>query len=299
MTTALLVPCYNAARFLPRLRAQVDRMAPAFDEVLLADDASKDDTAALAESMGFRILRLPKNLGPGGARNALVRASSAEWVHFHDVDDEIAPDYLVRLHPVAKSDVDIVFHSVDFLDETTRAFQMRWAVDPGALAEDPAIALLLSPMPTAASLVRRAVFLAISGFHETRRCFEDGDLNFRLAVQGARLASVPDVLVWSLRRNDAASSNQLYCFQCRLGFLEDYASALSVRFHPAIAREAERAATMLMRLQDQAGARRAITLARRLGRKIPTTAHPLLKLLRPLLPATTLLRWQDRWRQNR
>src|SRR5262245_11965173 len=105
MRTALLVPCYNAARFLPRLREQVDRLAPAFDEVLLADDASTDNTASLAESFGFRVMRLPANLGPGGARNVLAGATNADWLHFHDVDDELAPDYLARVQPLARDNI--------------------------------------------------------------------------------------------------------------------------------------------------------------------------------------------------
>ena len=106
------------------------------------------------------------------------------------------------------------------------------------------------------------------------------------------------VLEWSLRHGGGAGANQLYCFQCRLCFLEDYAALLPARLHPAIATEAERAAIMLLRFGDTASARRAIRLARRLGRRVPATSHPLLKLLRPVLPATTLLRWQDRRRQR-
>src|SRR5262249_19631380 len=115
--SALLVPCYNAVRFLPRLRQQVDQLAPAFDEVLLADDGSTDGTAAQAESLGFRILGLGRNRGPGAARNELARACSSDWMHFHDVDDELATDYLTRIKPVAGSACDLVFHFVDFIDE--------------------------------------------------------------------------------------------------------------------------------------------------------------------------------------
>lgn len=292
MRTALLVPCFNAARFLPRLRAQVDRLRPAFDEVLLADDASSDATAALAETLGFQILRLPRNLGPGGARNALAHAVSAEWIHFHDVDDELAPDYLQRTLPAAAGH-DAVLHFTDFIDEQSRALQLRWSFDPAALRAAPAATLLLHPQPTMSSLLRRAAFLALGGFDERRRCFEDGDLHFRLATSGARLAAVPEVLEWSLRHPAGAGANQLYCFQCRLSFLEDYATHQPAALHAAIAQEAERAAVMLLRFHDRSGARRAIALARRLGRTVPATHHPLLRLFVRLLPATVVLRWQD------
>lgn len=295
MSTALLVPCYNAERFLPRLREQIDRLRPAFDEVLLVDDGSGDRTADVAESFGFRIHRLSRNLGPGGARNALARLATAEWIHFHDVDDELASDYLARVQP-ACTGVQAVFHAVDFLREDTRRFEIRWRVDPAALAAAPAATLLTSPMPSTSSFLRRERFLALGGFDEQRRCFEDGDFHFRLAASGARLAAIPDVLEWSLRHDRGAGANQHYCFVCRLEFLEGYAAQQPAHLHTAIAAEAERAAVALLRAGDNANARRAIALARRLGRTVPTTRHPLLRALRAVLPATTVLRWQDRWR---
>ncbi len=295
-SSALLVPCYNAARFLPRLRAQVDRLIPAFDEVLLADDASSDHTATLAESLNFRVLRLPKNLGPGGARNVLARAATSEWIHFHDVDDELAPDYLARIGPAAAVDCDAVFHFTDFIDEQSRQLIIRWQFDPAGLISAPAATLLLGPLPTMSSFLRRRVFLDAGGFNEERRCFEDGDLHFRLAARGVRLCGVPEVLEWSLRHGEGAGANQHYCFKCRLAFLEDYAAREPAGLYPAIAQEAERAAVMLLRFDDKPNARRAIALAARLGRRLPASANPLLRLLRPLLPATTLLRWQDKWR---
>ncbi len=298
MSAALLVPCYHAVRYLPRLRVQVDRLAPAFDEVILADDGSTDATADEAERLGFRVIRLPANLGPGGARNALAAASCSEWIHFHDVDDELAPDFLAHVLPLADAGCDAVLHETDFIDEQTRALLVRWSLDPAALARDPAEALLRQPLPTMSSFLRRTVFLALGGFHTGRRCFEDGDLHFRLAAGGARLRPLPRVLEWSLRHKRGAGADQCYCFQCRLCFLEDYAALHPARLHPAIAAEAEHAAVQLLQLGDPAGARRAIALARALGRPVPFSHHPLIRVLRRFLPATLLLRWQHRWRRR-
>lgn len=296
MTAALLVPCYNATRFLPRFTAQVERLHPGFDEVILADDASEDETAAMAESAGFRVLRLPRNVGPGGARNALARASNAEWIHFHDVDDEIAPDYLQRVRSPAVAGTHAVFHFTDFIDEVTRQLLIRWELDPAQLATDAAEHLMLRPMPTMSSFLRRDRFLSLGGFDETHRCFEDGDFHFRLACSGAQLVLLPEVLEWSLRHSRGAGANQLYCFQCRLAFLEHYEATAPIRLRRAIAAEAERAAVNLLRFEDRAGAQRAIALARRLGRVVPETRNPLLRVLRTVLPAATVLRWQDSWR---
>lgn len=297
MRSALLIPCYNAVRFLPRLRTQVDRLAPAFSEVLLADDASTDATATQAESLGFRVIRLERNLGPGGARNRLAQASDADWIHFHDVDDEIAPNYLAQVGPET-TDRDLILHFTDFIDEQARTPMKRWTFDPAELLADPAAILLTQPMPTMSSFMRRTAFLAAGGFDEEKRCFEDGDLHFRLAAGGARLGCVPQVLEWSLRHAGGASANQRYCFRCRLEFLERYAATMAERFHPLIAREAEQTAITLLVHDDELRARQAVALATRLGRKVPTTNNPLLRALRWFVAPATLLRWQHRRRQQ-
>lgn len=293
MTVALLVPCYNAVRFLPRLRAQVDQLTPAFDEVLLADDCSQDATATEAEALGFKILRLPKNLGPGGARNALARATTAEWIHFHDVDDEIAPGYLEHVRPFVDLNTDAVIHHVDFIDEISRGLHIRWEVDPTRFADDPGKALLVGPMPTMSSFLRRKAFLRLGGFNEQHRCFEDGDFHFRLAAAGASIKLLPKVLEWSLRHGQGAGGNGLYCFQCRLAFLQSYAVTYGARFRDSISAEAERAAAALLREGDQGAAKQAVVLAMSLGRSVPTTNSRTLRFARWILPPLFLLRLQQ------
>lgn len=295
--SSLLIPCYNAEEFLPLLREQVGRMQPAFDEVLLMDDASTDNTVAIAESMGFTVLRLEKNLGPGGARNALVRAAKSEWFHFHDVDDELAVDYLAHVWPLVSPDCDVVIHFVDFIEPATRKLEIRWQFDLQKFAADMASTLLSSPMPTMSSFIRKSAFMSVGGFNEKYRCFEDGDLHFRLAAQGAQFRALPEVLEWSLRHGNGAGANHLYCYQCRLAFLESYVTSQSSRFADVIAQEAERVAVMLLRFNDLPNARRAIALAESLGRAVPTTNNRVLKLLREFLPASSVLLLQDRLRR--
>lgn len=279
------------------LREQIDRMNPKFDEVLIADDASSDNTATIAESLGFSVLRLRKNLGPGGARNALVHSSTSEWFHFHDVDDEIASDYLARVKPLVSPGCDVVIHFVDFIDSINRKLEIRWQFDMKDFTADPAGTLLSRPMPTMSSFIRKSAFLCVGGFDEKYRCFEDGDLHFRLAANGAKFCVLPEVLEWSLRHGTGASANLLYCFQCRLAFLEAYVTTQPPRLYPVFAQEAERVAVMLLRCNDLPGAQRAIALAERLGRTVPTTKNRALRFLRTILPATSVLILQDRLRQ--
>lgn len=71
-------------------------------EVIVVDDASRDATADTArEAAGgdprLRIVSLPENLGPAGARNRGIAAARGRFVAILDADDSFAPDRLARL----------------------------------------------------------------------------------------------------------------------------------------------------------------------------------------------------------
>jgi len=64
-----IVPAYNEAATITKVIEQLRAHAPQFD-VVVVDDGSTDATASLAERCGAHVLRLPFNLGIGGAVQA-------------------------------------------------------------------------------------------------------------------------------------------------------------------------------------------------------------------------------------
>lgn len=278
-TSALLIPCYNAERYLANLRRQVDALNPAFDEIVIVDDGSTDGTVAKARALGFHIIPLGINRGPGAARNEAAGHSTSEWIHFLDADDEIAPDYLAKVRPLAREDVDVVLCSCDFLDETTRQVQMRWRFDDVEFRRDPVPGALSPGVNTPASLIRRSKFDEVGGFNTEKRCWEDGDLHLRLALAGARFRAVPDVLSFGIRHDRGTSGSSLYCWRCRLGFLEGYAKLVPRISPEALCAEVIRAATNLHGEGDSEAAARGLDLALKLGWKGPESRHPVLAAL--------------------
>lgn len=288
----LLVPVYKAQRFLPRLQHQLAQLQPHFARVFVYDDASPDDTFIAFDRAGFAPSRGVRNLGPGGARNALAAQSTSEWIHFHDVDDEIAPDYLSHVLPLLTNDTDIVIHDVAFVDEPTRTPEIVFRAQ-SELDTDPVRSLLINPMGTTSSVIRRELFLRIGGFDEGHRCFEDGDMHLRLALAGARVRRLPIVLETSLRHGEGASTDMAYCHRCRLSFLERYAGLLPNRLTDDLSAEFLKTAFALLSYRDKVLARRAIDSCRALGGAFPRTRSRALKLAAALLPDLAVLQLQE------
>lgn len=97
-------------------------------EVIVVDDASPDDTAAVVESMvdpRIRLIRLPANRGPGGARNAGLDAARGDWVAILDADDTVRPGRLARMIARARSETaDIAVDNLEVLNLDGRRERM-------------------------------------------------------------------------------------------------------------------------------------------------------------------------------
>jgi glycosyltransferase involved in cell wall biosynthesis len=80
MRKIAIVPAYNERDAIAGVVAEIRAFDPGFD-VLVVDDGSHDDTAAVARAHGARVVSLPFNLGIGGAVQTGFR-----YAHEHGYD---------------------------------------------------------------------------------------------------------------------------------------------------------------------------------------------------------------------
>jgi len=97
----VIIPAHNRSRVLPRAIASVRAQTFADWELIVVDDASTDDTFAVAQRIAaedgrIRVMRHERNQGVGPARNTAVAVAAGEWLAFLDSDDEWAPEKLAK-----------------------------------------------------------------------------------------------------------------------------------------------------------------------------------------------------------
>lgn len=181
---SVVIPCYNQARFLPEAVASIVAQSMTDWEILIVDDGSPDDTAAVAERLiaahpGRRITLIRQtNSGPGASRNAAIRQALGTYVLPLDADDTVAPTLLAEAAAVldARPEVGFVYADVQrFGEEHTVLRTMPYSLE--RLRFD----CLMMPE----TLFRRAAWAHVGGFNETPAFrYEDWDFWLRLAAAG-------------------------------------------------------------------------------------------------------------------
>lgn len=83
---SIVIPTYNAKRFIIPLLESVFRNKIEEMEVVIVDDCSTDDTVVTARKYPVNMIELQKNGGPAKARNIGVEASKGDIIFFLDSD---------------------------------------------------------------------------------------------------------------------------------------------------------------------------------------------------------------------
>jgi glycosyltransferase involved in cell wall biosynthesis len=107
-TITVIIPAFNRAAWLPETVRSVLSQTVSPLEILIVDDGSTDDTAAVCSQFmePVRYIR-QDNAGVGAARNRGAAEARGEWLAFLDSDDLWTPDKLeVQLAAMAATGTD-------------------------------------------------------------------------------------------------------------------------------------------------------------------------------------------------
>lgn len=248
---SIIVPAFNAGRFITRALASALAQTYENIEVVVIDDGSTDNTRSIVKSVACSDERLhlfsTSNRGVARARNLGIENARGSYVAFLDADDLWHPTKIerqVEALDIHRSDPAwggvYTFHrTIDEEDQVTGRGQTLADCRGYVLARD----LVLKFIGNGSNLlVRRDAALAVGGFDPSYAengiggC-EDLDFELRLAAR-YRIESVSSFLVGYRRYKGNMSSDGS---RMARGMMETVAR--HVKANPAISRRVKRWAT--------------------------------------------------------
>jgi succinoglycan biosynthesis protein ExoO len=215
---------YNGARHLPAAIGSVLAQTLRSLELIVVDDCSTDDSAAVAAEAAARDPRVrlivqARNAGPGAARNRAIEAAAGRFVAVLDSDDLMAPDRLERLVARLQAEgADIVADNLTAFEDGAGPVGGKPFLDPRWFRA-PRWVSLADVIGSSRMYARRpglgylkplicAAALKTSGvrYDESLRLGEDYDFLLRLLAKGLRLRLEPRS-GYSYRRHAASISH--------------------------------------------------------------------------------------------
>ena len=197
----VIMPAFQAAATIERAIASVVAQTFTDWELIVVDDASTDQTAAIAEHWAardprIRVIRQEQNQGAAAAMNRGWQSTRAPFIAIHDADDESLPGRLaaqlafMQSHP----EVQVLGGGAQFVDEAGRT--LAWVRHPSEHAELAARRWRQSPFVHSTVVMRREFLIATGGYQAGMRLAEDYDLWMRGFASGLyRYHNLREVLV--------------------------------------------------------------------------------------------------------
>jgi len=219
---SVVMPAFNVGWCVGRAVDSVLAQTLRECELVVVDDGSTDDTAAVLARYGeaVRVIR-QVNAGMSAARNAGIRAARGNLLAFLDADDWWHSDKLARQVTLMRERPELGFCSTAarVVNPEGRLLNVWQCPDTSddmlrtLFAENAAIAGGCS-----AVMVRRELLDRVGLFDESLRGFEDPDLWIRLAAVSG-YACIDEPLVEILRREHSVSRNRAHMRMAALASL--------------------------------------------------------------------------------
>jgi glycosyltransferase involved in cell wall biosynthesis len=210
---SILIPCFNAARWLPQTLESALAQSCRATEIIVVDDGSRDDSLAIARGFGKRGVNVfaQANAGASAARNRAVREAKGDFFQFLDADDLLSPDKInLQLELLQTRPGDVLASCAwgRFVDDIGAA-QFR---DDAVFRDFQPLDFLIlagetgAMMHPSAWLVPRAIAERAGPWNESLSLNDDGEYFCRVLLASAGVAFCADERARSYYRSRVAGS---------------------------------------------------------------------------------------------
>jgi glycosyltransferase involved in cell wall biosynthesis len=186
---SFIIPVFNSEQYIARCLRSICNLcaSEATYEVLIIDNGSTDRTHQIIRDLGFTFQVIPK-VNVSTLRNRGAALARGDYLAFVDSDVELTSRWLHNgLAPFADSQV-VACGCFPGVPQEATWVQQAWDIHQrGRQSADKPVSVPW--LPSMNLLVRRATFLAVSGFNEHLETAEDVDLCYRLGQYGVILCN--------------------------------------------------------------------------------------------------------------
>ena len=231
-TVDVIIPSFNAAKYLPTAIESV--ISQTFDDwqILLVDDGSTDNTAEVVvpflDRLGSKIKYIrQENRGVSAARNTGIIASTAEFLALLDADDVWLPCRLseslnvLAERPKAGLSYGLI-RNIDPAGQLGSPWVGNLTHAEGHIA--PQIYMRAVELPSPTITLRRKCIDEVGKFDESLRVTEDRDLWLRVALR-YEVAFVPIVLALYRVSPNSLSTDPMQNLHAQLKFIRKHYGA--------------------------------------------------------------------------
>ena len=115
MKISVIVPVYNASKYIRKLIASIEQQTYQDYEIILIDDGSTDDSLKVMTNLSKENEKIKvftkENTGPGLTRKAGLNEASGDLIFFVDSDDWITSDNVFEkiIYIFSNNNVDVLF----------------------------------------------------------------------------------------------------------------------------------------------------------------------------------------------
>ena len=229
MRVTVYIPAYNVSAYLPRAIEGLLAQTHPFDEILVIDDGSRDNSPEIARRYPqVTLIQHPTNKGLAAARNTAMRSARNEFVASVDADVVPDPNWIATLIPhlndpkVAGAGGFLLEGMQDTIADRWRCARMSQEWGPN-FVRDPKFLYGCN------NLFRKSAVLGVGGYDESFRTNgEDPDLGRRLHAQGWNLIYDPAARATHLRQDSVKSILEMYWRWWKFGN-NTYANGVQLR----------------------------------------------------------------------
>jgi glycosyltransferase involved in cell wall biosynthesis len=228
MSVSVVIPAYNASRYLSQaIESVLAQTWPDF-ELIVIDDGSKDDTLEIAQRYAEQDARVKVYTQPNkGFAETLHRGfelAANEWVFRMDADDRMRPNRIERQlaflaeHPELAVASTLVRH----IDSRNRVI----GHDNSRLVTHEAVQKLVSAneligFSHPAAVVRKSAVQAVGGYRKEFWPSEDIDLWNRLVEKGYKILVQPEYLLDYRMHGTSASIAMAHLTRMRIRWMRE------------------------------------------------------------------------------